>query len=105
MRKNQDYDYDIRNIEVDKRFVIAKKEMLITFIVQLCYTFLMLIVAYATGKGDPKNYSFIMGMPAWWFYALLITALFLILIYYIITKVFVPVSVEPWIEQEQERGE
>jgi len=103
MQKNK--DYDIREIDVDPRFVIAKKEMLITFAVQLCYTFLMLIVAYTVGKGDPKNYSFIMGMPAWWFYALIITGVFLILIYFIVTKVFVPISVEPWVKENQERGE
>lgn len=103
MQKNR--DYDIRNIEVDERFVIAKREMLITFAVQLCYTFVMLIVAYTVGKGDPKSYSFIMGMPGWWFYALLVTIAFLVLIYYLISKVFVPVSVEPWVEQKHERGE
>lgn len=101
-----DQDYDMKDIEVDERFVIAKKEMLIVFAVQLCYTFIMLIVAYTVGKGDPRNYNFILGMPAWWFYALLITVLFLILIHYLVSKIFIPVSVEPWIEQiKEKRGE
>lgn len=105
-----DQDYDIKEVEVDERFVIAKKEMLIVFAVQLCYTFIMLIVAYTVGKGDPRNYNFILGMPAWWFYSLLITVIFLFLIYYLVSKIFIPISVEPWIEQiieqiKEKRGE
>jgi len=90
-------DYDIREIEVDERFTIAKREMLITFVVQLAYTFLMLVVAYSLGKGDPTLYRFVKGMPEWWFWCLVITFGFLGLIYYLVRRVFKDIPIDPWL--------
>lgn len=100
MVKNE-RDYDIKDIEVDERFIIAKKEMLITFAVQLSFTFLMIFTAYTVGRGDPRNYNFIMGIPAWWIYCLGITIGFLVLIYVLTSKVYKDVSVEAYIEEKK----
>lgn len=93
-----DRDYDIKDVKVDERFLIAKREMLITFAVQVAYTIVMLVVGYSLGKGDPRNYTFIAGMPAWWFWALVITAGFLVVVYYLVRRVFKDMSVEPWVK-------
>lgn len=95
--KVNERDYDIREIQVDERFRIAKREMLITFVVQLAYTFLMLVVAYTLGKGDPSRYRFVMGMPEWWFWSLVITLGFLGLIYYLVRRVFKDMPIDPWL--------
>lgn len=95
-----DRDYDIKDIVVDERFISAKKEMLITFAVQIAYTLIMIFTAYTVGNGDPKDYNYIMGMPSWWFYCLAITVGFLGIIYILTSKVYKNVSVEAYIEVE-----
>lgn len=95
-----DRDYDIKDIVVDERFIIAKKEMLITFAVQISFTLIMIFTAYTVGNGDPKDYTYIMGMPSWWFYCLAITIVFLGIIYILTSKVYKNVSVEAYLEIE-----
>lgn len=97
---NINSDYDVESIEVDERFKIAKKEMLITFGVQLAYTIIMILVAYTVGRGDPNDYKFIMGMPAWWFYCLLITIGFIGVIFFLTHYVYTNVSVEAYVDND-----
>lgn len=91
MKKEDFYstDYDINEIEDDERLLICKKEMKLVFFVQLMYTFILILVAYFLGKGDPKHYTYILGLPLWWFTSLALTFLFLFVIMYIVKYVFV----------------
>lgn len=57
-------------IQEDKRFVQARKEV-VRIIYLIIFEFIWVFsFAYFGTKTDPNNYSFILGMPAWFFGAL-----------------------------------
>lgn len=90
MNKKEYYEtnYNLEEIEVDPRFKVCEKEMKLTFIVQILFTAFTIGAAYILGKGDPKDYTYIMGMPAWWFAVILISFIFLGIVIYITKTTF-----------------
>lgn len=80
--------YSFDEIEVDPRFRICEKEMKLAFGVQIAFTLISVFVAYSLGSGDPKNYTYIMGLPAFWFASIVILFIFLGIIIFITKKVF-----------------
>lgn len=104
MAKN-DRDYDIKDIEIDERFVLAKRDMLIAFLVVISYTLVMIGAAYIFGKGDPRNYKYVLGMPFWWFVNLAITAVYLVIIYILTHKVYEAVDVSAYLHEEEREVE
>ena len=95
-----DRDYNPDDIEVDERFILSKKDMLITFTDQIIYTFLMIFCAYFFSKGDPKDIPYIFGMPGWWFICLLITAINIVIIYILTHKKYKDVDVDAYLKKE-----
>lgn len=95
-----DRNYDPNEIEVDERFISSKKEMLISFAVQITYTLLMLLAAYGFGKGDPTQYKYVIGIPQWWFLCLVITAVYIVVIYILTHKVYKAVDITAYIEEQ-----
>lgn len=58
-----------RNEHPDGRFKVAKREawigiFLVVFNFVWWYGF-----AYGLGSGDPHSYTFVLGMPSWFFYS------------------------------------
>lgn len=100
-----DKDYNLEDIEVDDRFKICNKEMKLAYGLQIIYMITLITVAYTLGRGDLREYSFIMGMPTWWF-AVMVTAISFaaIAIYISLTK-FTDMSLtdESYEEEETNR--
>ena len=80
-REYYEINYSFGEIEVDPRFNTCEKEMKIVYIVQLLYTILTIAITYFLGKGDPKDYTYIMGLPLWWFANIVITIIFAAIVY------------------------
>ncbi|MDD5014714.1 MAG: YhdT family protein [Atribacterota bacterium] len=70
-------DYKFSDIKIDPRFKIAKREMLISFAIQILFTIIMVGIAHIFGGRPLKEYTFILGMPSW-FFLLLVAYLFCI---------------------------
>jgi uncharacterized membrane protein YhdT len=51
------------------RFAQARKEALWILVLYLGYFVWWYAFAYGLGSGDPENYSYVLGFPAWFFYS------------------------------------
>lgn len=100
-----DRNYDPEEIEVDERFIYAKKDMITTFSVQIAYTALMIFTAYFFSKGDPSEMMMIGGIPGWWVMCLVITAVFIGIIYVLTHKVYKNVDVDAYLDDACENEE
>ncbi|WMJ78444.1 MULTISPECIES: YhdT family protein [unclassified Sedimentibacter] len=85
MKKEEFYEtnYSLDEIEMDPRFIICEKEMKLVFGVQIIFTLVSIIAAYLLGSGDPNNYSYILGLPTWWFAIIVISVIFTGVVIYI----------------------
>lgn len=81
-------NYDIRDIEIDPRFKIAHKEMLLTFSVWTLFMIVTLLVGYTLGKGPVDQYKYILGLPAWWFGVIMVSVVFAGIVIYVSQFVF-----------------
>ena len=82
-------DYSFDEIEVDPRFKRCEFEMKLTFAVWIAYALISIGLSYFLGKGDVTQYVYVLGVPNWvaagaW----LTTAVFLLVIVFITTRVF-----------------
>lgn len=89
---NQD-DYKTRNyefseIEEDPRFVVANKEFKIAYLVWALFTVTTIGIAYYFGKGDPTQYTYVMGLPKWFFLTLVNVVFFIGVISFIVKRIF-----------------
>ena len=53
----------------NKRFKQADREALITLGLYGFFFLWWTLFAFGLGSGDPENYSYVFGMPAWFFYS------------------------------------
>jgi uncharacterized membrane protein YhdT len=53
----------------NKRFAQADREALLTLALYAFYFLWWYGFAYGLGGGDPKEYSYILGFPAWFFFS------------------------------------
>jgi len=53
----------------NKRYKQADREALITLGVYAFFFLWWTIFAFGMGGGDPENYSYVLGMPSWFFYS------------------------------------
>ncbi|WP_102691843.1 YhdT family protein [Rummeliibacillus pycnus] len=72
----------------DKRFKIAHREALIGIVLVIINFAIWFGFAYGLGSGDPKEYTYIFGFPAWFFYSCIAGTLFMILLIYVVIKFF-----------------
>lgn len=54
---------------MNKRYKQADKEALITLLVYVFFFLWWTVFAFGLGSGDPENYSYVFGLPAWFFYS------------------------------------
>nr|WP_321258847.1 YhdT family protein [uncultured Pseudodesulfovibrio sp.] len=56
----------------DPRFKQANKEALLALGVYALYFVWWYVCAYGMGSGNPDNYSYVLGMPEWFFYSCIV---------------------------------
>ena len=52
---------------IDRRFIQANKEALMALILSLAYLAWWYVTAYGFGEKSPSEYTYIMGLPTWFF--------------------------------------
>ena len=72
----------------DRRFKVAHKEAVIGVVLVSINFLLWFGFAYGMGSGDPREYSYILGMPAWFFYSCIIATLISTLLVILSVKYF-----------------
>ena len=70
----------------DKRYRIAHREALIGVALVVVNFALWYGFAYGMGGGDPTEYTYIMGFPAWFFYSCIVTTLFMLVLIAVLLK-------------------
>lgn len=64
----------------DLRFKIAKKEALIGVILAVVHFIWWYGFAYGLGKGKVEKYTYILGLPAWFFYSCILGFLVVVIL-------------------------
>lgn len=73
----------------DKRFKIANREALIGVGLVIINFAIWFGFAYGLGSGDPANYTYVLGFPAWFFYSCIAGTIFMIvLLWFVLTFSF-----------------
>ncbi|WP_108306325.1 YhdT family protein [Metalysinibacillus jejuensis] len=73
----------------DKRFKIANREALIGVGLVMINFAIWFGFAYGLGSGDPANYTYVLGFPAWFFYSCIAGTIFMIvLLWFVLTFFF-----------------
>lgn len=52
-----------------KRYRQANREALITLGLYFFFFLWWTVFAFGLGSGDPENYAYVLGLPAWFFYS------------------------------------
>lgn len=72
----------------DQRFKIAHREALIGIGLVLVNFAIWYGFAYGLGSGDPTAYSYVLGFPAWFFYSCIAGTGFMIVLIWLVLKLF-----------------
>ena len=72
----------------DKRFKIANREALIGIALVIINFAIWYGFAYGLGSGNPSEYQFVFGFPAWFFYSCIAGTIFMIILIWISIKIF-----------------
>lgn len=79
----------------DSRFKALGKDAIIVAIGWCIFFCLMMSIAYIWGKGDPKEYTYLMGFPLWFTLSVIVQLLFMGLTIFMLAKRFSDISLEP----------
>jgi len=71
---------------VDKRFKIAHREALIGVILVIINFIMWYGFGYGLGSTDVKHYSYIFGLPAWFFYSCIVGSIIMIVLVILTVK-------------------
>lgn len=70
-------------------FVVAKREAAFSLILAIAYFFWWYLTAYTFGSGPVRDYTYIMGLPAWFFLSCIAgSVVFSILAFFMVRLVF-----------------
>ncbi|AHN21796.1 DUF997 family protein [Lysinibacillus sphaericus] len=72
----------------DQRFKIAHREALIGIGLVFVNFAIWYGFAYGLGSGDPTAYSYVLGFPAWFFYSCIAGTGFMIVLIWLVLKLF-----------------
>lgn len=72
----------------DKRFKIANREAWIGVLLVMINFAIWFGFAYGLGSGDPTEYTYVLGFPTWFFYSCIAGTIFMIVLLYVVIKVF-----------------
>ena len=87
-------DYDFKDIDQDPRFIVCKREVLICFGIFALFSIAMLFVVFIVGGGDPTQFKYILGMPAWYFWVWVVCGATAVLVAVLLDKCFKHMSLE-----------
>ncbi|MBB5174698.1 putative membrane protein YhdT [Texcoconibacillus texcoconensis] len=88
--------------EQDPRFKIANREAIIGVILAIINFIWWYGFAYGLGSKPVEEYTYVFGLPAWFFYSAVVGFLvMLVLVIVVVKTVFVDVS----LEDEEEKGD
>lgn len=85
----------------DKRFKIANREALIGVVLVAINFAIWFGFAYGLGSGNPAEYTYVFGFPAWFFYSCIAGTIFMIVLIWITIKIFFKDI--PFDHEEEER--
>lgn len=72
----------------NKRFKQAGREARITLGMYLFFFLWWTLFAFGLGSGDPAEYSYVFGMPAWFFYSCVLGYPVVTLVLWIVVRLF-----------------
>ncbi|MGE7093732.1 YhdT family protein [Lysinibacillus sp. NPDC048646] len=72
----------------DQRFKNAHREALIGIALVIVNFAIWYGFAYGLGTGDPASYTYILGFPAWFFYSCMAGTVFMIVLIWLVMKLF-----------------
>lgn len=72
----------------DKRYRVANREAWIGVGLVIVNFAIWYGFAYGLGSGDPSDYSYVLGFPAWFFYSCIAGTGFMIVLIFIVIKFF-----------------
>lgn len=96
------------NIKEDRRYKQANKEALISLGLYIAYFLWWYFFAYGMGSKDPSQYTYVMGLPAWFFYSCILGYVVISAAVWIAVKLFfkdIPLdAVEPTVDNLNKSG-
>lgn len=72
----------------NNRYKQANKEALITLGLYLFFFSWWTIFAFWLGSGDPEDYTYVLGLPAWFFYSCVVGYLLITLVLWLVLRLF-----------------
>ncbi len=88
VKDNSDRNYSFSEIEQDHRFLICKREAIISLVVWFMFMFSTVGVAYSIGSRPIQDYTYIWGIPAWYFATIAVVLGFVALVFVLLIYVF-----------------
>lgn len=85
----------------DKRFKVAHREAWIGVGLVIVNFAIWFGFAYGLGSGDPREYTYVFGFPAWFFYSCIAGTIFMIVLIWIVMKFFF--TDVPFTDEEEKR--
>lgn len=79
---------DMEKQDKDYRYKIANREALIGVGLVIFNFIWWFVFAYGLGGKDPSSYSYVMGLPAWFFYSCVLG--------FIVMVILVTIAVKKW---------
>lgn len=93
---------DKNGLEEDYRFKIANREALIGVGLVIFNFIWWFAFAYGLGSKDPEEYTYVFGMPAWFFYSCVVGFIVMaVLVAVVVSKWFVEVPFDDEEDQDQ----
>jgi uncharacterized membrane protein YhdT len=75
--------------------------MYITYAFQILFTAIIIAIAFGYGGKPLNEYTFILGMPSWWFATIVVTVFFIGLLVVLCNRVFKDISIEPYVSRPE----
>lgn len=82
----------------DKRYRQADREALITLAIYVFFFLWWTVSAFGLGSGDPEEYSYVLGLPAWFFFSCILGYPLVTLLLWLVVRRFfrdMPLDAEP----------
>lgn len=80
----------------NKRYRQANREALITLGLYLLFFLWWTLFAFGLGSGDPDEYSYIIGLPAWFFFSCVLGyPAIALLLWLVVRRFFVEMPLDP----------
>jgi uncharacterized membrane protein YhdT len=71
-----------------RRYSQSNKEALISFMLYGVFFAWWYVAAYGLGSGDPSSYTYVWGMPSWFFYSCIVGYVAISLLVWAVVKIF-----------------